>query len=209
MQDLGTEVGQLGSLFKVQLVHGLRLVHHSGIVVVHAVDVGPYLYFLGIDGGTDERGRVVAAAALQVVNLSVGIAADESLGDVHLVLALFLQNGRQLVLDVDGVWLGILVGAHEVERVQQHHVDALLLHVVRHEVGRDHLALCHDALLLKAREQFFGEGAQVLKFVMKEFVRHLLVLLRVVEFLNVAQVLLFQSVDHLVGAVGVLLVEIV
>ena len=43
MQDLGPEIGQLGRLVKAQLLDGMGLTHHTRIVIVHAINVGPYL----------------------------------------------------------------------------------------------------------------------------------------------------------------------
>ena len=47
VQYLRAKVGQLGSLFKVQLPNGLGLIYHTWVVVVHAVDVCPNLNFIG------------------------------------------------------------------------------------------------------------------------------------------------------------------
>ena len=135
MQNLGTEVSQLGSFLELQLVDRLRLVDHTRVVVVHTVDVGPNLDFLSVQGSTDERSGVVGTAALQVVDLAIGIAADEALGDVHLLAFVLLHDGSQLLLDIDGIGFGIFVGTHEVKSVQQHSLDALFLHVVHHHVG--------------------------------------------------------------------------
>lgn len=107
MQNFGAEVSQLCSLFELQLVDGLRLVYHTRVVVVHTVDVGPDLDFLSVQCSTDERSGVVRTAALQVVYLAVGIAADESLRDIHLLALVLLHDGSQLFLDVDGVGLGV------------------------------------------------------------------------------------------------------
>ena len=55
VQDLGTEIGKLGSLVKVELAHRLGVSHHARVVVVHTVDVGPDLNLFGTDSGTDDR----------------------------------------------------------------------------------------------------------------------------------------------------------
>ena len=193
----------------MKLMHGFCLVDHAWVVVVHAVDVGPYLYLLSIQGSTYKRSRIVAAAPLQVVDFSVGITADESLGKVDLCTLVLLDDGLKLFLDVDGIGFGVLVGAHEVECVQQHGVDALFLHVVGNHVGRHHFTLRYDALLFKAGEEFLGERAQIVEFVLKEVACCLLGFLGGVEFFNMPVVLLFQAVDDLVGTVGVLLVEVI
>ena len=141
----------------MQLMNGFRMVYHARVVVVHAVDVCPYLDFLGVDGSAHERGGVVRTTTVQVVDLTVSIAADEALGDIYLSPLIVSEQSVQLLTDVGGVWLRVLVSAHEVECVQQYHVDALLFHVVGHHVGRQHLSLCHDALLLETGEELLGE----------------------------------------------------
>ena len=209
MQDFGAEVSQLRSLFELQLVDGLRLVYHTRVVVVHTVDVGPDLDFLSVQCSTDERSGVVRTAALQVVYLAVGIAADESLRDIHLLSLVLLHDGSQLFLDVDGVGLGVLVSTHEVESVEQYSLDALFLHIVYHHVGRHHLALCHDGLFLERGENFLGERAQIVELVLQEVAGGLFGIILGEELIYVLHVLRLQSVDNLVGAVGILFVEIV
>ena len=59
VQNLCTEISQFGRFFKVELTHGLGVLYHARVVVVHAVDVCPYLDFLCLDGRTDEAGCVV------------------------------------------------------------------------------------------------------------------------------------------------------
>ena len=54
MQNLSTEVGQLGSFLEVQLVNGLGLVNDTRVVVVHAVNICPYLNLLSIQGSTNQ-----------------------------------------------------------------------------------------------------------------------------------------------------------
>ena len=90
-------------------------VNNARVIVVHAIDVGPDLYFGGTDSGPDERGSVVAAAALQVVDFTVGIATDITLGDEELFVGILIEEVEEVLLDKEGVRLGILIGAHEVE----------------------------------------------------------------------------------------------
>ena len=59
MQDLCAEIGEFGRFFKVELTNGLGVLYHARVVVVHAVDVCPYLDFLCLDGCTDKTGCVV------------------------------------------------------------------------------------------------------------------------------------------------------
>ena len=99
MQNLGTEVGQLGSLFELQVTNRFRILHESGAIVVHAVYVGPDLYLLGIDSSTYQRSRIITATALQVVNLAVGIAADIALSDIDFGIGVLLQQCRKFGFD--------------------------------------------------------------------------------------------------------------
>ena len=55
------------------------LFNNTRIVVVHAVYVCPYLDFFCTDSRTDQRGAVVAATTLQVVDLAVSISANIAL----------------------------------------------------------------------------------------------------------------------------------
>ena len=134
MQNLGTEVGQLGGFLKLQLVNGLSLFDHSRVVVMHTVNVSPYLDFLSADGCTDKRCRIVGTATLQIVNFTVSIAADEALGDINLLTLVLGHDSREFLFDIDGVGFGILVCTHEIEGVKQYGLDSLFLHVVHHHV---------------------------------------------------------------------------
>ncbi len=54
VENLGTEIGKLGGLFIMKLTHGRCSLDKSGVVVVHAVDVGPNFNFLGFNSCSDE-----------------------------------------------------------------------------------------------------------------------------------------------------------
>ena len=100
VQNLGTKVSQLGSLLKVELTYCLCIAYDTRIVVVHSVDVGPNLDFLGRKSGTNERGCEVASATQKIVHLAISVAADEALCDINLVTLILLQDGAELLLDV-------------------------------------------------------------------------------------------------------------
>ena len=59
VQNLGTEVGQLGCLLEMKLADRLGVFHNAWVVVVHAVYVGPDVNLLGLDGSTDEACCIV------------------------------------------------------------------------------------------------------------------------------------------------------
>lgn len=76
------------------------MVYYARVIVMHSVDVGPYLYFLSVYSGTYERCCVVAAAPLQIVYLAVGVAADEALSDVNLLSFVLPEYVVELLFDV-------------------------------------------------------------------------------------------------------------
>ena len=121
----------------------------------------------------------------------------------------FREDRSEFLLDVRWIWFCIFVCAHEVESREQCGFDALFLHVVCNHVGAHHLALCHDVLFLEAGEELFGERAQILEFLEQEGTCGLFPLFGRVEFLDVLHVFLFEFVDYLVSAFGILFVEIV
>ena len=51
----------------MQVAYGLCLVNYTRIIVVHTVNIGPDLDFIGLDGGTQDGCGVVTSAALKVV----------------------------------------------------------------------------------------------------------------------------------------------
>ena len=115
MEDLGAEVGQLSGLVEIEAMDGRGTLDDTWVIVVHAIDVGPDLYFGGADGGPDERSGVVAATTLEVVDLAIGIATDVAFGDEELFVGILIEEVEEVLLDKEGVRLGILIGAHEVE----------------------------------------------------------------------------------------------
>lgn len=135
MQDLGTEVGKLGSLLEVELVDGLGVIYYARVVVVHTVDVGPNLYLVGGKHRADERSCVVRTSALQIVDLAIGVAADKALSDIDLMTLVFLHHLVELVFNISGIRLTVFVCAHEVKGIEQHGIDSLLLQVVDNHVG--------------------------------------------------------------------------
>ena len=209
MQNLSTKVSQLGCLLKVQLVNRLCAVNHTWVVIVHTVDIGPDLNLISTDSSTNQRGCVVATTTLQVVNLAISVAADKALSKEYLNTLVLLHQRSQLLLDIYRIGLGILIGTHKVECVQQYGLDTNLVHVVNHHVGRHHLALSHNALLLERSKELLGERAQVVELALQELAGCGLGLVLAVKLVNMLVVLLLQAVNHLVSTIGVLLVEIV
>ena len=134
MENLRPEVSKLSGLFEVQLVDRLCMLHHTWVIIVHTVDVCPYLYLISVYGSSDKRCCIVRASALQIVHLAIGVAAYESLCDIYLVALLALQYVIDVELYVHHVRLLVLVCAHEVESWYEDGLYPLLL-----EVGHNHV----------------------------------------------------------------------
>ena len=209
VQDLGTEVGELGSLLEVELTHGLRTLDNTRVIVVHTIDVRPDLDFLCTEGSADEAGGVVGAAALQVVNLAVGVAADEALRDIDVVVGVGFQLRLCALADIGEVGLSILVGANHVEGREQDGVGTLLQQVVGDHVRGDDLALCQDDLLLERGEEGLCHRAQVVELLLQELRSLLAPLVGGVELLDMVGVFPFELVDDIVRTLGILLIEVV
>ena len=83
---------------------------------MHAIDVRPDLDLVDLEGGTDERGGIVATSALQVVDIAEGIAADVALRDEELrTLGCSLDELREMGLDIVFVGLSLLIGTHVLQ----------------------------------------------------------------------------------------------
>ena len=66
-----------------------------------------------------------------------------------------------MLFDILEVGLGVLVDAHEVERLQEAYLHALLLQIEVHQVGRHQFALGNDALLLIDGERTIGKRTDI------------------------------------------------
>lgn len=76
VENLCAEIGELGGFVKREFAYGLGVVDEAGVVIVHTVDVGPDLDLVGKEGSANERGGVVGASALEVVDLAERVAAN-------------------------------------------------------------------------------------------------------------------------------------
>ena len=146
VKNLRTEVSQFRGFIKVELTHGLCAFNDTGVVVVHAVDVGPNLNFFSAEHRTNQACCIVRTTTLEVVHLTFKVAADEALCDVEVVVCVFGEDGLEVFLDVLHVGFAVLVGLHVVKSGEQLHLHANFLEVVGHHVGRHHFALCEDGL---------------------------------------------------------------
>ena len=95
-----TEVGELRGLFEMESTDRSGTVDKTRVVVVHAVDISPYLNLLCVDDSSYDRGGVVAAAAFEVVDTSVVVAAYISLREKYLSILFEFYESSQTALDV-------------------------------------------------------------------------------------------------------------
>ena len=197
MEDLGTEVGQLGRLIVVECPHRSGVLHDTRVVIVHPVDVGPYLNLLGIEDGANDGGGVVAAAALEVVHLGVGIEADVSLSEEERLRRVVGHRLQEAVLYAWKVRLAILVGADEVESAQPDRIFPLLPEVELHHPHGDNLALTQDLLgLVVTEESLRLKAPEEAHLLVDEDLCQCLRLLALVEGVDGVVVLLLQLVDQ-------------
>ena len=138
----------------------------------------------------------------------MGVPADVALRQEQLRVGVLVDELGQMLADVLEVGLALDVRPHEIQRGQQHHVDALLLHVPAHQMGGQQFALRQDHLLLDRAEQLLGEGSQEDERVVDEGLRLLRVLLGGVQFLDDFQVLTLEAADGVPGPLGVVVVQI-
>ena len=193
----------------MQVTHGRSLIHDARVVVVHAVNVCPNLYLGSIDGSANQRSGVVASTPLQVINLTVCVAADEALRDVDVSIRMQLQLDLQLLLDIYRVRFGILVCPHEFQSWQQHGVHPALLQVEVHHAGGNQFALGKDDLFLEKRKQVLGIGTDIIEVGTNQFQSLLLILRRGIQLVDMATVFTLQAIDDFVGSFRILLVQII
>ena len=109
MQDFCTEIGQFCSFFKIELAHRGRAFHETGVIVVHAVDVGPNLDFIGAHGCANQRGRIVRTTALEVGNVAFGVATNEALGDIDVISGMFAQQFVEMFADESRIGFAVAI----------------------------------------------------------------------------------------------------
>ena len=177
---------------------------------MHPVDVGPYLDLLGIEDGADDRRRVVASAALEVVHLGVGIEADVPLGEEERLRRVVSHRLQETVLYAREVRLSVLVGADKVECAQPDGVLPLLPEVKLHHPDGDDLALTEDLLrFVVAEEALRLEAPEEAHLLVHKDLCQSLRLLTLVECIDGVVVLLLQLVDQTECALDIGVGEVV
>ena len=157
VDDLCTEVAELHGLDIAELVDGVGRLDDLRVGSHEAVDVGPYLEHLGIEGGSDDGSGVVRAATAQVGGLvAVAVAGYEARHDEYGLGCVIATEGAEGLLDelrgelgVEHVLALLILGAYEVAGIHAHAV----LHQGGHDVRRQSLAVADDGIL--------GLGTQV------------------------------------------------
>ena len=209
MEYLGTEVPELGGLVKVQVTHGGGTVHHAGVVVVHAVYIRPYLYFLRLQRSTAERSGVIGASAQQIVHLPMQVAADEALGNVKFGVRRSSNHSLESGLDVLAVRLALGIRFHKVQSIEQHRFISLLEQVIIHHMGGQELALGHYEFLLRLSEKILGEALEIVKNPACILGRLLLELILGIQTVDMLDIKGFQPGYGLISSLGILVVKII
>ena len=137
----------------METANGCRNVHDTGVVVVHAVYIRPYLNLIGIYCRSDQRSRIVATATLEIVDLPESIPANVTLRqEQHILIRMSLYHRQEMLPDIVFVRLCILVGAHIIQSRQHGYHCAHLLQIDLHH-GRAHqLAEDQHTLFLEEGE---------------------------------------------------------
>ena len=209
MQNLCTEVSQLGCFFEVQLAYRSGLVNNTRVVIVHTVDICPDLDFGSVHCCSDQRSGVVATTTLQVVYLTVSIAADETLRNVDFRIRIKIQLSTQFILNIYGVRFCVLISTHEFQSRKQHGLHTTFLQVEVYHRRRDKLSLCQNHFLFEQSEKVFSIGADVVEVRLDDFQTFLFIFLSCVQFINVLFIFSLQLIDNLVGTLRILLIQIV
>ena len=175
MKDLRTEVSKLRSLIEVEVAHWLCSFHETWVIVVHTINICPDLNLVSTDSRTYDACAVVTASTLEIVDLTVGIAADEALCHVDLGIWIGRNLLLEILLDILEVWFSVLVDSHVLECRDESHIDTLLKEIEIHEVGAHQLTLSHDATLLKDCESTIAKRTDIVKDLTDHFTSLLLV----------------------------------
>ena len=173
------------------------------------VNIGPYLHLVGIYCRANQCCSVVAAATLQVIVAALMVHADKALRNVYLALLLKIDKRKKMLAYVAEVGLTVYRKAHEIKRIEQLDIIALLLHVYCYHVGRDNLSLSNNLFL-----QFIVQRLECKVAKMGEYSIHLLCCslgtgLCPVEVLYCLHVLRQQICRMLAGSVHITVTEIV
>ena len=100
VKDFRTEICQLGSLLEMKAhLQGLCPLRNGGRCCAFRLCRSD-LYLLCIESRTEQGCGVVASATLEVVDLAIHIAADESLCQIDFMVGIGCNDSVSLLLDV-------------------------------------------------------------------------------------------------------------
>ena len=142
MQNFGSEVGQLGSFIETHVPNRVGVFHETGVVVVHAVDIGPDLYFGGSDGSSHEGRTVIASTTTQIIYFAFAVRADKPLCHIEGVgIGSYRGQGFAQPFGVD---FFLLIGYHEIGRVEVYRLGTRLVQVESKDCGGQQFSLRDD-----------------------------------------------------------------
>src|SRR5690606_17858402 len=102
-------------IFKTQVGNGSGALNDPRIVIMHTIDIGPYLYFVCTDGSTDERRRIITPSSSEVIDFAESIPTDISLCDKKIMVVRLQQQLIQLLTEKVDFWLIVLVYSHKIQ----------------------------------------------------------------------------------------------
>ena len=82
------------------MIDGSCLVDETRVIIVHTIDIGPDLDFLGEDCSADKRCGIIAAATLEIVDFAKMISADKTLSQNDLSIVICFDEGRDMIAEI-------------------------------------------------------------------------------------------------------------
>ena len=142
MQYLRSEIGEFGRFIEIHPPDGECPLHVPRVVVVHAVDIGPYLYLAGTERRSYQGGTVIAAAATEVIEPTVRPGTDETLRNIiHTLSSIGHRLPQHSAVHAH------LAAVHESRGMEQFGPTAALFHIKGKEGRSQQFALCDDGTL--------------------------------------------------------------
>ena len=187
----------------MQVTDRRGILHHTWVIVVYTINIGPYLHLIGINSRTYQCRCIIAATTLQVVIAAFVIHADETLGYIYPLLVFKIKQRHKMLTDITEVGFTVYCKTHELECVQEFHIDTLLLHVECHHVGRHYLALGNNLLLKFIGQRLESQLTEMSEYLIDFLCCSLGSILAPVEFLDCLHILCLQHGRVLARTVGI------
>ena len=176
---------------------------------MHTVDICPNLDFRSVYCGSNQRSSIVTTTTLQIVYLTVSIAADETLCNVDFCIRIEIELCAQFILNIYRIRFCVLVSTHEFQSRKQHRLHATFLQVEVYHCRRNKLSLCQNHFLFEQSEKVFSIGADVVEVGFDNFKTFLFIFLGCKKLINMLFIFCFQLINNLVGTLRILLIQIV